>query len=243
MEASWVITCEHASAALPAEVGTLGVHESVMASHVAWDPGAAEVARRLAQVRGVTAELGEYTRLLVDLNRGPDNPCVVPEVAFGVEVPGNRGLTQQARRERIARWHAPYWERVRARVREALGAGRCMHVSAHSFTPELDPERRTFPIGLLFDPEREHEVRAVEGMAALLRNANYRVEYNEPYPGTMDLITTRLRSEFGERYVGIEIEINQAMMTEEWAERLVAVLEGTGGGRYAERDGGSQGDW
>ena len=238
MEVRWVITCEHASAALPPEVGTLGVHESVLASHVAWDPGAAEVARRLAESRGVQVELGEYSRLLVDLNRGADNPCVVPEVAFGVEVPGNRGLTLERRRERISRWHGPYWERVRARVRDALSAGaRCMHVSVHSFTPELDPARRTFPIGLLFDPEREQESRAVEEMARLLRSANYRVEYNEPYPGTMDLITTRLRAEFGERYVGIEIEINHGIMTGRWAQRLVAALGGTGDRRPATGDG------
>ncbi len=232
MEVRWVITCEHASAALPDEVGSLGLHASVMTSHVAWDPGAAEVARGLGAARRVPVEFGEYSRLLVDLNRGADNPFVVPEVAFGVEVPGNRGMTAEQLKSRVARWHTPYWERVRARVKEALGtAARCLHISVHSFTPELDPERRTFPIGILFDPEREHEAARAHAMARLLREANYRVEYNEPYPGTMDLITTRLRSEFGERYVGIEIEINHAIMSGDWAERLVAVLGRTGDGQ------------
>lgn len=43
-----VIVCEHASRQLPRALGTLGLSEEALASHIAWDPGALAVSRLVA---------------------------------------------------------------------------------------------------------------------------------------------------------------------------------------------------
>ncbi|MBI5536653.1 MAG: N-formylglutamate amidohydrolase [Deltaproteobacteria bacterium] len=224
MSTAIVVTCEHASRALPEEVGDLGLTGDVLSSHVAWDPGAAPIARALSARLAAPCELGAFSRLLVDLNRSADNPSVIPEVAFGVPVPGNQSLSGADRAHRIATWHQPYWQRVESLLREGIErAGTCLHVSIHSFTPELDPDRRTFPIGLLFKPDSELEGKVADRVARVLRERGYGVEYNEPYPGTMDLIITGMRARLG-GYLGLEIEINHALMKGPWESPLVEAL-------------------
>jgi predicted N-formylglutamate amidohydrolase len=102
MNTAIVVTCEHASHALPSQFASLGVSEPVLACHVAWDPGAALIARALSARLAAPCELGEYSRLLVDLNRSADNPSVVPAVAFGVPVPDNQNLSAAEIGHRIA---------------------------------------------------------------------------------------------------------------------------------------------
>jgi predicted N-formylglutamate amidohydrolase len=105
-----VITCEHATNRVPAGLQSLGLSHRVLASHVAWDPGARPVASGLARALTVPCLLGRYSRLVADLNRSPHNRQVVPVVAFGTTVPGNRGLTPGARRQRLDRYHTPWRE-------------------------------------------------------------------------------------------------------------------------------------
>ena len=216
---SWLISCEHASCEAPPGYGTLGLDARVLRSHVGWDPGAAELAQALACRLQAPCVLGQWTRLLVDLNRSADNAAAVPEVAFGVEVPANRSLPGPARDKRLQRFHAPYWNAIRTRLQHQ----RATHVSIHSFTPELDPTRRTFPIGLLFDPASAQEASLVDRLACVLVSRGYEVRCNEPYPGTMDLITTSMRNSLP-GYVGIELEVNQLIMTGNWQQPLLEAL-------------------
>ena len=88
-----------------------------------------------------------------------------------------------------------------------------LHLSMHSFTPILHGKIRDADIGLLYDPTRELECKFCKDLGSLLkRETPFRVRYNYPYRGVADGFTTELRKSFsGKQYLGIEIEINQAI--------------------------------
>lgn len=209
-----VLTCEHASNALPPGFDP-GVSSAVVASHLGWDPGALEVAKVVAARLGVDLIAGEWSRLYVDLNRTASEPGAVPAASCGTAIPGNRDLDPAERARRIARAHVPYRASVLAAVVRAVAAsGLCVHVSVHSFTPELNGKTRPFDAGVLYDPARPLEVAVADTLLAGLRARGRTARPNEPYLGTDDGLTTWLRTCFDANvYAGIEVELNQALTT------------------------------
>jgi predicted N-formylglutamate amidohydrolase len=202
----FVVSCEHASNAVPEGI-ELGVGPDVLDSHTAWDPGAAEIARLVADGLGTTAFLGTATRLYVDLNRSEQGPAVIPIVAFGVAIPGNATLDVADREARLAH-HRAYRNAVTEAVRQTLDQhGRCVHLSIHSFTPELHGAVRDFDCGVLYDPDSPADRVAADALFDALTAAGFATRRNEPYGGTGDGFTTTLRNTFGrDRYAGIEVE-------------------------------------
>lgn len=215
-----VITCEHASNALPPEAGTLGLDPGTFDTHVAWDPGAPEVALALARALPAPIFLGRYSRLYVDLNRSPSNPQVVPSVAFGVPVPGNAALDAAARAARLTAVHAPYWEQVFGFVARAVESRRrVLHLSVHSFTEQLGAERRALDFGVLFDPERAFEAAVSAVFRRALTAEGLDVRDNQPYDGRHDGLTTALRARFVDAcYAGVTLEISHR-----WLPRIAAL--------------------
>ncbi len=210
----FVVTCEHASNALPKELGRLGVPGGVLRSHVAWDPGAREVASIVAHRLGAAQFAGRYTRLLVDLNRNRGHRELIPKELFGVKVPGNAKLSRVEREARIAKYWTPYRETVEAGIARCIEeAGDCLHFGVHTFTPELDGEVRNAEIGLLYDPSRKRERDFAEALRAYLEEHHFTVRMNYPYAGTADGLVSWLRGHFPKsRYRGIELEINQKIV-------------------------------
>ena len=217
------ITCEHASNAVPPDVD-LGLGDDALASHAAWDPGAREVATRLAERFGLACLLGEWTRALVDLNRSPDTAEAVPARLFGVDVPGNAALDATSRAARIESWHAPYWRRAAGWAEAALGRGeRVYHLTVHSFVEVYEGRRREVDLGLLFDPGFALEARLASQLRAGLDGAGLRVRDNEPWDGRADGIATAFRHRFDrERYASLELELSQRLLPE--LDRVVEVL-------------------
>jgi predicted N-formylglutamate amidohydrolase len=207
-----VLTCEHASWTLPPGLD-LGVEAPLLRSQAGWDHGAYDIAARLGEGLGLPVHTGAFTRLFVDLNRAADHADVVPLVCYGLAVPGNRTLSADERARRIADFHEPYWHQVRRDVRARLTdrAG-CLHLSSHSFSPELDPARRTFDCGVLYDPTHAFEAALAERLMFGLAAAGLSVRANQPYGGTGPALCTSLREELrGERYAGIELETSHAV--------------------------------
>ncbi|HVV84576.1 MAG TPA: N-formylglutamate amidohydrolase [Kofleriaceae bacterium] len=202
-----VLSCEHASWTLPPSVD-LGVEPDILRSQASWDPGAYEIAAALGEELGLPVHTGAFSRMWVDLNRPPTHPDVIPRVSYGAPVPGNTGLTAGDRAARLDAYHAPYWEAVRRDCRARLQSiGTCLHVSSHSFDPALDPDRRTFDVGVLYDPASELEAGLAERLLFGLRAAGLDVRANQPYGGFEPALVTALRGELaGQRYAGIEIE-------------------------------------
>jgi predicted N-formylglutamate amidohydrolase len=208
-----VLSCEHASWTLPPSID-LGVSDEVLRSQASWDPGAYEIAASLGEELGLPVHTGAFSRMWVDLNRPPEHPGVIPGTSYGALVPGNAALTPGDRAARLAAYHTPYWDAVRRDVRARLQSiGTCLHVSSHSFDPSLDPARRTFDLGVLYEPASELEADLANRILFGLRAAGFDVRANQPYKGNEPALVTSLRGELtGQRYAGIEIETSFAVV-------------------------------
>ena len=127
-----LLLCDHASNALPPGAGTLGLEPSLSATHIAYDIGAAAVTRTLAAAYGAPALLGRWSRLLIDLNRGADDPTIVMKLSDGSIIPGNRNVDAAEVARRVAAYHAPYHAAIAAEL-DRIGSGAVI-ISLHSFT-------------------------------------------------------------------------------------------------------------
>ena len=207
-----VLSCEHASWTLPPGVD-LGVPLDVLQSQASWDHGAFEIAARLSEATGIHLHAGLFSRMWVDLNRAADHPDVIPTVSYGAPVPGNVTLAAGDRAARIHDFHAPYWEAVRRDVAARLhDCGEVLHFSSHTFDPALDPAKRTYEVGVLYDPAHAYEAARAESLLFALRRAGLDVRANEPYSGVGYAICTSFRKErAGQRYAGIQLETSHAV--------------------------------
>jgi len=207
-----VLSCEHASWQLPPGV-ELGVDPAVQSSQAGWDHGAFEIIEQLGEALGLAVHAGSFTRMFVDLNRPPGHHDVIPTNSYGATVPGNARLTAEDREARLALFHAPYWDAVRRDVAGRLhGGGSCLHLSSHTFAPELAPEQRQFDVGVLYDPTHAFEADLSERLMFQLRAAGLEVRANQPYTGVGPAICTSLRIEHaGKPYAGIELETSHAV--------------------------------
>jgi predicted N-formylglutamate amidohydrolase len=201
-----LVTCEHGGNRIPPRFAALFAgHEAILASHRGYDPGALVLGRELAGACDAPLVYSTISRLLIDLNRSERHPRLFSEFT--------RGLPQDAKARIRAQFYQPYRSRAEACVRQAIATGcRVLHFSSHSFTPVLDGVRRNADVGLLYDPARRAEVELCEQWNARLaaRIAPLRVRRNYPYRGYDDGLTKALRGLFpADRYIGIEIEINQ----------------------------------
>lgn len=232
---SFVLTCEHASRRLFANVGTLGLSKSLRTSHIAGDKGAAALTRALAARLRRPAVLGQYSRLVADLNRGSHHPRVVPKVAFGHPVPGNAILSAAERAQRIATYRAPWRADAFRMIKRAVGgAAGCVHLSIHSFTPKLHGTMRGADVGLLYEASPTRDRRLAAELKGLLEASGFAVRRNYAYRGISDGFTTWCRRRLpGTRYIGIEIELNQRLVGQPGVQhRMVdAVAEAFDSGR------------
>jgi predicted N-formylglutamate amidohydrolase len=207
-----VVSCEHASWRLPAGCD-LGVPLDILQSQASWDHGALDIAHALATSFNSPLFAGQYSRMFVDLNRPANHADVIPRHSYGADVPGNVGICAMTTTERIARYHAPYWMSVASAVDAALQSnGACLHLSSHSFSPQLDPAKRDFDVGVLFDPSHDFEANIALEMVDLLNHAGLRTRANQPYSGAGAALVTGLRnSRRTMKYAGIEIEASHAV--------------------------------
>lgn len=211
-----IVTCEHASNDVPREFrASLGEDAKRLGTHFSYDLGAKQIARALARELKTPLVLGTVSRLLVDLNRTSQHPRVLGATVRDAEPALRRGLLSQ--------FHEPYWRSVRKTAEKVVRQrGRVLHLAIHSFTPELNGVVRTADIGLLYDPARALE-RALCTSWQRELSANFLVRRNYPYRGVSDGLVTHLRKRFAAaRYVGLEIEVNQAQTVRPGFERVIA---------------------
>jgi predicted N-formylglutamate amidohydrolase len=201
-----LLTCEHGGNRVPAKFARhFREHRALLDSHRGYDPGALELARTCAKHLQAPLHFATVTRLLVELNRSPRHPSLFSIVT--------RTLPKIERETLLAQHYHPYRNRIVAAADEAIESGaRVIHLSFHTFTPNLDGDIRRADIGLLYDPRRVGEVALC---AQLKRSLNTRrpeliVRKNYPYMGKTDGFTTALRKRWdASTYVGVELEVNQ----------------------------------
>lgn len=217
-----VVTCEHASKAIPPELGDLGLSAAVRDSHRAWDPGALAIAKVLAKALHAPLHVGKWSRLVVDLNRSHGHQNVIARRLDQRDVPGNQ-IDDGQRRWRLAKYWSPWRRAAEADIVAAAGRGVALHLSVHSFTPSLNGKVRPNDIGLLHDPDRPWEVVLCETLKPLLMAHGLSVRRNFPYFGNTDGFTSHLRQELpNNNYVGLEIECNQRLVADPAGARRVA---------------------
>lgn len=177
-----LLVCDHASRAFPSRLGRLGLPELATWQHIAWDIGAGELTRGLADALDAPAVLAGYSRLVVDCNRAPDDAQAFRETSDGCPIPGNRGLDEAARRLRLANLFDPYHECIAAMLAAHRARGvRPLVIAVHSFTPSLgDGARRPWHVGVLWDQDEANARRLMRGLSDV---EGLVVGDNEPYSG------------------------------------------------------------
>jgi predicted N-formylglutamate amidohydrolase len=223
-----LVVCDHASRRMPGSLADLGLPQEELERHIAWDIGAAELARGLAGRLGVAALLSGYSRLVIDCNRHPDDPGSILARSDGTVVPGNAGLDPRQREARVREIFDPYHAAIERELESInAGSGARALISVHSFTPQFGGRLRPWHCGVLWDLDGR--------MACPLRDAlrtepGLVVGDNEPYSGrhpanhTIDAHATRR----GWPHVCIEVRqdlLGTAAGVQAWVARLGGPLE------------------
>jgi predicted N-formylglutamate amidohydrolase len=221
------LVCDHASRRIPRTLGTLGLSESELSRHIAWDIGAAGMARRMATALGAFLILQNYSRLVIDCNRPLSAPDSIAKRSEHTDIPGNQTVSQADARLRAEAVYRPYHDRIRTELEQRDRAGReTVLVTVHSFTPSFKSVDRAWHAGILYnrDPRLAHAL-----LELLRRETNWVVGDNQPYRVTDDSDVAVL--EYGERRnnLHVELEVRQDLIAEEagqiaWAERLAVLL-------------------
>jgi predicted N-formylglutamate amidohydrolase len=204
-----LLTCEHAGHRIPKRYAPL-FHgaEDVLVSHRGWDPGALDFIRGLSRRLAVPFHHVVWSRLLVEANRTPSNPRIWSRFT--------RNMSAAEKAVILETYWWPHRRAVEGAVRQAIGQGKpVLHIAVHSFTPVLDGETRNAELALLYDSARPVEQALCRGWQGLLNEyaPEFRVRRNYPYRGRSDGLTTWLRRKFPARaYVGVELEVNQALI-------------------------------
>jgi predicted N-formylglutamate amidohydrolase len=222
-----VLVCEHAGRIIPKSLGTLGLADSDLSRHFAWDIGAEAVSRKLSALLDAPLILQRYSRLVYDCNRPPEASSAMPVMGELTPVPGNERLSAEQKLERIERIYRPFHAAVSA-VLDARAAANKLTILAtiHSFTPVFKGNRRKLHLGILHD----RDARFADRMLAVLgRTSDIVVRRNEPY-GPADGVCHTLNLHAGVRgLLNVMIEIRNDLIEAgkgqtEWAERLAKTL-------------------
>jgi len=207
-----LVTCEHAVNHVPAGWTSLFIGcPEILESHRAFDQCAVGLARHIATILSAPLFEAKLTRLLVDHNRSPHNRSLWTEFSPGLPAPEKLRLLHS--------YYRPFRREVAGWISNSL-AKECkvVHVSVHSFTPVLDGKLRAVDIGLLYDPGRTEEGFFADVWKSRISSCrpDLRVRFNVPYRGRSDGHLTSYRALYKSRdYVGIELEINQALVVGE----------------------------
>lgn len=223
-----VLLADHAGRALPEEYGDLGLPKAEFDRHIAYDIGVERVTRRLAELTGAPALLANFSRLLIDANRGEDDPTLIRQLYDGTVVPGNYPMTEAERQRRLDLFSRPYHDAVAAMVAsvaEASGAAPFL-LSIHSFTPVMHGHVRPWHVGVLWDMDDRAPRRLLDLLA---RDPGLVVGDNEPYDGALRG-DTMFRHAIVNGFAHALIEIRQDLIADDasadaWAEKLAPIVD------------------
>ena len=182
-DAGLILICDHAVNALPGAYGTLGLERRELERHIAYDIGALGVTKGIAQALGVPAISTRFSRLLIDPNRGLDDPTLIMRISDGAVVPGNRHLDEAERERRVRAYYEPYHLAIDTMIETCTAAGvPPVLLSIHSFTDNWKGVPRPWDAAILWD--RDHRF-AVPMLEALRAERGVIVGENEPYDGKL----------------------------------------------------------
>lgn len=217
-----LLVCEHASLRLPASLGTLGLPKDALSAHIAWDPGALAVAKRLSAQLDATLLFQNFSRLAYDCNRPPESPDAMPAVSEIFEIPGNRDIDPAERQARVDEIYRPWQRTLSETIAARKRAGReTVIVTIHTFTPVYKGVPRDVQIGILHDRDSRLADAMLEGA-----DGQFVVRRNEPY-GPRDGVThTLVEHGLANGLFNVMIEVRNDLVGDARGQEVVAGLLG-----------------
>jgi predicted N-formylglutamate amidohydrolase len=223
-----VLIADHARRDLPEEYGDLGLPATEFQRHIAYDIGVEAVTTKLAALTGAPAVLAGFSRLLIDPNRGEDDPTLIRQLYDGTVVPANYPMAETEREYRLDRFYRPYHDAVGAMIASvAAASGKSPFVfSVHSFTPVMQGFVRPWHAGVLWDLD-DRAARPLIDMLA--RDPLLVVGDNEPYDGALRG-DTMYRHAIVSGFAHVLLEIRQDLIADEggadaWARRVAPIVD------------------
>jgi predicted N-formylglutamate amidohydrolase len=223
-----VLIADHAGREVPEEYGRLGLPAAEFDRHIAYDIGVEQVTRRLAELTRAPAVMARFSRLLIDPNRGEDDPTLIRQLYDGTIVPANYPMSETEREKRLDLYCRPYHDAVASMIASvAAASSRAPFVfSVHSFTPQMQGRKRPWHVGILWDSD-DRAVRPLLDM--LSADPELVVGDNEPYDGALRG-DTMYRHCIVNGFAHALIEIRQDLIAdaagiESWARRLAPMLD------------------
>jgi len=178
-----LLVCDHADNNFPAGYDTLGLPQSQLHRHIAYDPGVAGIARHMAKLLDAPAVLTRYSRLLIDPNRGEDDPTLIMRLSDGAIVPGNACISREERQKRIDLFYRPYHEAIAETIDAMVATGKPPVIfSIHSFTENWRGWMRPWHAGVLWDRDPRLAVPLIDELRG---DPSLVVGDNEPYTGAL----------------------------------------------------------
>jgi predicted N-formylglutamate amidohydrolase len=222
-----ILLCDHAGNAFPPGYGTLGLPQAELRRHIAYDIGAAGVVRAMAARLGAVAVLSRYSRLLIDLNRGADDPTLIMRLSDGAVVPGNHPIDETEWNKRIRLYYDPYHAAVDSVIARMHRQGITpVIVSLHSYTQAWKGVARPWQVGILWDRDDRIPARLIDALRADL---SLEVGDNQPYSGQLEGdCLYRHATSHGFAHALVEVRqdlIADAAGQQAWADRLSTTLE------------------
>ncbi|HEX9701477.1 MAG TPA: N-formylglutamate amidohydrolase [Rhodospirillales bacterium] len=220
------LVCDHASRRVPATLGDLGLAEAHFHRHIAYDIGAADVTRALADALDAPAVLAGYSRLVIDVNRPPGHPECIPEISDATVIPGNQGLNEAVQRRRVTELFEPYHDAIHEAIATLWRRSRPPALfSVHSFSPRFGSEARPWDVGVLWN----RDPRIAQPLMEKLSARGLSVGDNLPYSGRKLAYTINMHGG-ASGLANCVVEINQDQVAdqagvERWTGILAEVMD------------------
>ena len=226
-DAGLIVICDHASNAFPPGYGTLGLPADQLQRHIAYDIGAAAITRAIASALDAPAVLSRFSRLLIDPNRGSDDPTLIMRLSDGAVVPGNRHLDQAERNKRFRLYYEPYHRAIDGIIDQCLASGvPPALLSIHSFTESWKGVPRPWHVGILWDKDARLAKPLLSHFEA---EGTLIVGDNQPYSGALEGDCMWQHGTMRGLAHAI-IEVRQDLIRDEsgqkaWAGRIIEIVE------------------
>lgn len=222
-----ILVTEHAGREVPPFVGSLGLDDDAMSSHIGWDIGAAELSRMLSKLLDAPLIMQRYSRLVYDCNRPFEAPDAIVTESDSIPVPGNAGLTAEHRQKRYEEIYVPFEEAIEELLakRKAAGANAVL-VTIHSFTPVYKGRRRDIDLGVLHDSD----TRLADALMQQSRLENaFTTARNTPYAPADGVTHTLVKHGVDNGLLNVMFEVRNDLLSNEqsqqlWAQRLFSML-------------------
>jgi len=222
-----VLMADHARRDLPARYGSLGLPASEFDRHIAYDIGVEALTQELAALLRAPAVLSGFSRLLIDPNRGEEDPTLIRQLYDGTVIPGNYPMSAEEREHRLRSFYRPYHDAAAKLIASVAATSRAAPfiVSVHSFTPTMKGRARPWQVGVLWDRDDRAARPLIEGLAA---DTTLTVGDNEPYDGALRG-DAMFRHAIVHGFAHVLIEVRQDLIADaagaaDWARRLAPLI-------------------